>query len=160
MRAEFVNPFVQAATDILEDELGAEVDRGSARLQKSAYTTTEVTALIEVAGQVEGLVLFTMNLATALSITSTLLGREVLELDVAAQDSLRVLEEQITKKASELLSEAGYVSTMAPPALIQGTGVMLTTLDLNRLIVPLAMGENVVEIQVMLRESATARAAA
>jgi CheY-specific phosphatase CheX len=46
MKVEFVNPFIQAAREVLESELGAEAARGNLRLQKSAYTTDEVTALV------------------------------------------------------------------------------------------------------------------
>ena len=154
MRAEFVNPFVQAATEILENELGTEVDRGDARLQKSAYTTTEVTALIAVSGQVEGLILFTMDLDVARKVVGTMLGREQEDdLSSEAEDRLCELQSLIADRASVLLSQAGYPVAMQPPVIVRGDGVMLTTLDLNRLVVPLTMSLGEIEIQVILRES-------
>ena len=46
MKVEFVNPFIEAACEVLESELGGEAQRGEVRLQKSAITTDEVTALV------------------------------------------------------------------------------------------------------------------
>ena len=43
MRVEIVNPFVVAASEVLESELGAQAERGNLRLQMSACTTDEVT---------------------------------------------------------------------------------------------------------------------
>ena len=50
MKVEFVNPFIQAASEVLDAELGAESQRGKLRLHKSAFTTDEVTALVGVTG--------------------------------------------------------------------------------------------------------------
>ena len=50
MRAEVINPFLQAATEVLESELGTTPSRGSIGLQRSAYTSDEVTAVVAVTG--------------------------------------------------------------------------------------------------------------
>ena len=65
MKVEFVNPFIQAASEVLEAELGGDTQRGSIAMHKSAYTTDEVTALVGVTGTVSGLVLYSMSEATA-----------------------------------------------------------------------------------------------
>jgi hypothetical protein len=39
MHAEFVNPFLQAASEVLETELGTEPTRGPIGLRRSAYTS-------------------------------------------------------------------------------------------------------------------------
>ena len=52
MKVEIVNPFIQAATEVLESELGGQSQRGELRLHKSAVTTDEVTAIVGVTGTV------------------------------------------------------------------------------------------------------------
>ena len=74
MKVEFVNPFIEAACEVLESELGGEAQRGEVRLQKSAITTDEVTALVGVTGTVSGLVLYSMSLATAVALALFMLG--------------------------------------------------------------------------------------
>ena len=151
MKVEFVNPFIEAACEVLESELGGEAQRGEVRLQKSATTTDEVTALVGVTGTVSGLVLYSMSLATAVALASRMMGQEFQELDALAQSGIGELGNVITGRAGVLLSEAGYPSNITPPALIVGRGTMVTTLDLNRLVFTLQTEVGDLEVQLVLR---------
>ncbi len=111
MKVEFVNPFIQAAREVLESELGSQAERGDLRLQKSACTTDEVTAVVGVTGTVSGLVLYSMSQTTALGIVSRVMGRSFEELDELAQSGIGELGNVITGRAGVLLSEAGFPST-------------------------------------------------
>jgi chemotaxis protein CheX len=154
MKVEFVNPFLQAASEVLDSELGGEVERGTLRLQKTAFTTDEVTALVGVTGTLNGLVLYSMSQATALRIVSRVMGKEFEEFDAIAQSGIGELGNVITGRASVLLSEAGYPSNITPPALVIGEGTMITTLDLIRLVLPLETDVGSLEIQVVLKTAA------
>ena len=151
MKVEFVNPFIQAAHEVLESELGEEASRGNLRLQKSAFTTDEVTALVGVTGKVTGMVLYSMSQETALGIVSRMMGQEFEEFDALAQSGIGELGNVITGRAGVLLSDAGYSSNITPPALVVGKGTMVTTLDLNRLVFPLEMAVGSLEVQVVLK---------
>jgi len=151
VKVEFVNPFIEAACEVLESELGGEAQRGEVRLQKSAITTDEVTALVGVTGTVSGLVLYSMSLATAVALASRMMGQEFQELDALAQSGIGELGNVITGRAGVLLSEAGYPSNITPPALVVGRGTMVTTLDLNRLVFTLQTEVGDLEVQVVLR---------
>lgn len=151
MKVEFVNPFVQAAREVLETELGGEALRGNLRVQKSAFTTDEVTALLCVTGTVSGMVLYSMSQATALAILSRMLGSQVEDFDAVAQSGIGELGNVITGRAGVLLAHAGYPSNITPPALVIGKGTMVTTLDLNRLILPLETEAGNLEVQVVLK---------
>ena len=158
MKVEFVNPFIQAAREVLESELGGETSRGNLRLQKSAYTTDEVTALLGVTGAVAGMVLYSMSEETARTIVARMLGQEFPEFDALAQSGIAEMGNVITGRAGVLLAEAGYPSNITPPALVVGKGTMVTTLDLNRLVFPLETSAGTLEIHVVLK-SQPARAA-
>lgn len=154
MKVEFVNPFIQAATEVLESELGGESQRGELRLHKSAVTTDEVTAIVGVTGTVMGLVLYSMNETTALAILSRTMNQDFGEFDALAQSGIGELGNVITGRAGVLLSQAGYPSNMTPPAVVVGTGTMVTTLDLNRLVLPLETAVGSLEVQIVLRPAA------
>ncbi len=153
MRVEFVTPFIDAAKEVLEAEIGGEVVRGNIRLQKSAYTTEDVTAIVGVTGQVSGMVLYSLSEETARAIVSRMMGQEFTEFDPLAQSGIGELGNVITGRASSLLAEGGFQSNIAPPALIIGRGTMVTTLDINRLVVPLKTELGGIEIQVVLKEN-------
>ena|SRR5579859_5426308 len=154
MKVEFVNPFLQAASEVLDSELGGEAQRGTLRLHKTAFTTDEVTALVGVTGMLNGLVLYSMSQATALRIVARVMGQEFAEFDAVAQSGIGELGNVITGRASVLLAEAGYPSNITPPALVIGAGTMVTTLDLIRLVLPLDTEVGPLEIQVVLKTAA------
>ena len=151
MKVEFVNPFIQAASEVLESEVGGESQRGELRLHKSAVTTDEVTAIVGVTGTVTGLVLYSMSEATAKAILSRTMHQDFTEFDMLAQSGIGELGNVITGRAGVLLSEAGYPSNLTPPAVVVGKGSMVTTLDLNRLVLPLETEVGSLEIQIVLR---------
>jgi len=154
MRAEFINPFLNAACEVLESELGSTPQRGTIGLQRSAYTSDEVTAVVGVTGTIAGMVLYSMTEETARAIVATMMGQEFPEFDALAQSGIGEIGNVITGRAAVLLAEAGYPSDLAPPMLVIGRGTMISTLDVQRLVIPLETNLGRIEIQVALKESA------
>jgi chemotaxis protein CheX len=107
VRAEFITPFPKAANEVLESELGASPQRGQVGLQKSVYTTDDVTAVTGVTGQVQGRVLYVMTGTTARSIVSKMTGQEFTEFDALAQSGIGEIGNVTTGRAAVLLGEAG-----------------------------------------------------
>ena len=153
MKVAFVNPFIEAALEVLASELGGDTNRGNIRMHRSAYTTDEVTALVGVAGAISGVVLYSMSEETARNMVTRILGHECLEFDALAQSGIGELGNVITGRAAALLALAGYASNITPPALVMGKNTMVTTLDLNRLVFPLETEAGTLEVQVVLSES-------
>ena len=161
MRAEFINPFLQAATEVLESELGSAPRRGAVGLQRSAYTSNEVTAVVAVTGSIAGMVMFAMTDATARAMVSRMMGQDFEEFDALAQSGIAEIGNVITGRAAMLLSEAGFPSDLAPPMLLVGRGTMISTLDVQRLVIPLETELGKIEIQVAVKlAGAAARRAA
>src|SRR4051794_33285204 len=100
MRAEIINPFLQAATEALEGELGLAPKRGAIALQGSTCTSDDVTAVVAVTGDVAGVVLFAMGAETARAIASRLMGQEFVELDGLAQSGIGEMGDVITVRAA------------------------------------------------------------
>src|SRR2546423_6667770 len=158
MRAEVINPFLQAATEVLESELGTTPSRGSIGLQRSAYTSDEVTAVVAVTGDVAGMVMFAMTEETARAIVSQIMGQDFPTFDALAQSGIAEIGNVITGRAAVLLAEAGFPSDLAPPMLLVGRGTMVSTLDVQRLVIPLQTEVGQVEVQVALKENAASAA--
>jgi len=161
VRAEFINPFLQAATEVLESELGSAPQRGSIGLQRSAYTSDEVTAVVAVTGEVAGMVMFAMTENTARAMVSKMMGQDFPEFDALAQSGIAEIGNVITGRAAVLLSEAGFPSDLAPPMLLVGRNTLISTLDVQRLVIPIETEMGKIEVQVALKVSgAAARRAA
>jgi len=152
VRVEFINPFVTAAADVLRAEVGLEVSRGGLTLAQSAATAGDVTTLINLIGDVEGVVLYSMPLEMCLALVSQMIGQDFEEFDELAQSGIAELGNVITGKAAAGLSQAGYEASISVPTLVIGRGATISTLDFRRLVVPLQTNYGVLEIHVALRE--------
>ena len=150
MRAEFVNPFLQAASEVLETELGSEPTCGAVGLQNSAYTTEEVTAVVQVSGSITGLVLYGMPEKTARAIVGHLQGSPCELFDTLAQSGISELGNVITGRATTLLEGAGFPTRLASPQLVLGRGRMVSQFDQQRLVIPLDTALGPINIEVAL----------
>ncbi|NOZ28598.1 MAG: chemotaxis protein CheX [Chloroflexi bacterium] len=152
MNVKFINPFVIAAGEVLRSEVQADVRRGEVKVSNSAHTQNEVTALFTLVGQVEGVVMYGMSKEMALAFVSKMLGQPVEELDELAQSGIAELGNVITGHASTLLASQGYHTDISVPTLIIGAGAQISTLDFQRLVVPLVTQYGTLEVQLALRE--------
>lgn len=151
MNVQFLNPFVDAAVEVLKAEVGIEAQRGNLTLQKSTMTTDDVTVLIHMVGQVYGVVLYGMQERTGLNMVSKILGQDMTSWDGLAQSGVAELGNVITGRATVRLSQAGYNSNISPPVLITGNGATLSTLDFPRIVVPLETDLGSVTVHLAIR---------
>ncbi|KPL71444.1 hypothetical protein ADN00_17310 [Ornatilinea apprima] len=153
MNVKFLNPFLDAAHEVLEAEVQVEMQRGTLTLQKSALTTDDITVLINLVGQVQGVVLYGMSKTTALNFVSQMMGQKFEEFDNLAESGIAELGNVISGRATVKLAEAGYDSTISPPTLITGKSVQISTLDFSRVIVPMSTELGDIIVHLALRES-------
>jgi chemotaxis protein CheX len=85
-----------------------------------------------------------------------MMGQDFPELDALAQSGIAELGNVITGRAACLLSEGGLASDLAPPMLIVGRGSMISTLDVQRLVIPMQTEFGQIEIQVALKLTSAA----
>lgn len=152
MNVKFLNPFVEAAFQVLETECSTTAKRGDLALQRSACTANDVTVLISLVGQVQGVVLYGMSENTARALVSQILGQPFEEFDDLAQSGVAELGNVITGQASGRLSEAGFGSRISPPTLVLGEGTAISTLEFQRLLVPVFTELGEIQIHLALRE--------
>ena len=153
MNVQFLNPFLEAAILVLESEIGVTVQRGQLKLDRSAATANEVTVLISMVGQVNGVVLFGLSEQTGINIVSKILDQPFDEFDSLAQSGIGELGNVITGQAGNRLADAGYDTNISPPTMVLGKGTLISTLDFERLQVPLQTEVGEVQIHLALREA-------
>lgn len=153
MNVKILNPFVEAAYEIIKAETHAEIQRGELSLDRGAFVTDEITVIISVVGAVDGTAFYCMKEATALKLASIIMDDRFDEFGNLAQSGIAELGNVITGRASMKLSEAGFETTISTPSLIIGKGALISTLDYSRIIVPLNTVAGPVLIHLALRES-------
>jgi chemotaxis protein CheX len=151
MRADLARPFVLAAKDVLEHEVGGDIGRGRVRIERGDFEAGEVTAVTGITGNVSGAVLYRMSEATALAIVGRMMGQRFTELDALARSGVGELGNVITGRAGVLLERAGVQAEVTPPVLIVGRGGSISSLNIPRLLVPLETREGTIDLHVALR---------
>lgn len=151
MKAGLVIPFVEPAYRFLQEELRVEVTRGQLRLESSKATSGEVNVAIGVAGEAEGTVLYSMSEKTAKQIASILIGEPVPVFGQLAESAIAEMGNIITAQAAAGLEDYGFQCNLTPPTVIAGKGVVISTVDIQRLVIPLELSVGFMGISVALR---------
>jgi chemotaxis protein CheX len=152
MRVEYINPFVETAHRILCEVLRGEVRRGELYLKSTSQPVMGCAALVGLAGDVEGRVLFDMTLDTALKIASRMNDEEIEKFDELAKATITELANLITAQAVTKLHELGFKFDLTPPALFTGEKMEITNQAVEALIVPMITEQGKVEVNVAIRE--------
>jgi chemotaxis protein CheX len=155
VRVEYINPFVEATFNVLKEVLNTEVKRGDLYLKESSMQIMGVAALVGLAGDVEGRVLFDMTKDTALKVTSVMNGGETFTaFNDMAKATITELANMITAQAVTKLHDLGFKFDLTPPALFSGENMEISnTLKVEALIVPMELGDlGKIEVNVVVRE--------
>jgi len=152
MRVEYINPFVEAAYNILTEVLGGEVNRGELYLKSTSMPVMGVAALVGLAGDVEGRVIFDMNMATAMNIASKMNNEELASFDDLAKATITELANLITAQAVTKLHDLGFRFDLTPPALFTGENMEISDHDVEALIVPMDTDQGKLEVNVAIRD--------
>ena len=153
MRVQIVNRYVQAALDVMSKETGVEVKRGGLLLEGNPYTTEDVTAVIGISGSLTGSIYLSMAEPTALKIISAIIGQETTELDELGQSGIAEMANVIAGSAGIELDAEGIETQINPPLVLVGRGARLSTVEIQRLVVPLTTIHGDVKLHVALREA-------
>jgi len=153
MNVNFLNPFLEAASEIIQAELQTDVERGSLKFHKSAIITNDLAVLISLVGHIEGIVLFEMSTDMGLAVISRVIGHTFQEMDSLAQSGVAEFGNVITGRASVKLAQAGFDTRISVPTLIQGKGAKISTLNFTRLVVPLRTELGTLVVHLALREN-------
>ncbi|MBN2618579.1 MAG: chemotaxis protein CheX [Spirochaetales bacterium] len=152
MRVEYINPFVESAFNVLKDVLGSDVQRGELFLKRTTQPVMGVAAIVGLAGDVEGRVLFDMSMTTAIDLASAMNGETLPSLDDLGKATITELANMITAQAVTKLYDLGFKFDLTPPAIITGENMQVTDMDVEALIVPMEMSIGRIEINVAIRE--------
>lgn len=156
MRVEYINPFVESAYNVLQEVLSVEITRGELYLKSTSMPVLGVAAIIGLAGDVEGRVLFDMSKVTAVQIASAMLQsmemEPIEELNDMGKATITELANMITGQAVTKLHNLGFKFDLTPPAIFTGDNMEIADTGVEALIVPMELPFGKIEINVAIRE--------
>ena len=152
MRVEYINPFVEAAYNILTEVLGGQIKRGELYLKSTSMPVMGVAALVGLAGDVEGRVIFDMNMETAMKIACKMNDEDLKSFDDLAKATITELTNLITAQAVTKLHDLGFRFDLTPPAPFTGENMQISDHEVEAHMVPKETGQGRVEVNVAIRD--------
>lgn len=152
MQTEILNTFIIATNKVLVSEANIQAKRGPLSLERGAYTSNEVSVLISLVGDVWGIAIISLSFDIAKAITSRILGQEFHDFNELAQSGIGELGNVIMGHTCTRLAELGYTIDISIPTLIVGKGSHISTLGIDRIVIPLETEVGVIQLNLALRE--------
>lgn len=137
MKAEFINPFIETITTILNTMAKMTCAHGQPYLKEDAHPLGDVTSMIAMQGDVvAGSLAISFASPTIIGITSAMLGEEVNELNDSCTSLAGELANMLSGGARKLLWQRGYSFEMATPTLQQGLALIQHVLSCPVVVIP------------------------
>lgn len=151
MKVEYIEPFVQAAFEVIQKLINEQPTRGGLSLRDKSFTTQQVTIVVGVTGPVEGQALYGMSIVTATKIASAMSGHQLTSLDEMGVSAIAELGNMITAHAATRLESSGISCNITPPSVLRGMNMEISTY-VPALVMPVFTGLGKVEVNVSLAE--------
>jgi len=156
MRVEYINPFVESAYSVLKEYFPDTIRRSEIYLKPAAMSIMGVAAMVGLAGDVEGRVLFDMTKETALNIANAMGGSDDDgKFGEMAKSTIMELANWITAQAITKLHDVGFKFDLTPPTVFTGDNMVVSSQlgNVEALVVPMDLGTGgKVEVNVVIRE--------
>jgi chemotaxis protein CheX len=153
VKVDFVNPFIKAAVEVVKKSVNCDLSMQPLRIESSKVCSNDVTVVIGVTGDAEGVVLYGMSERTAKGLATVMAEQRIPVFDAIAESAVAELGNMIAGSAASQLEEQGYSCKLTPPTLLFGRGTMIAIMDINRLVIPMSSQHGVLEISLALRDN-------
>jgi len=114
MKMELIQPFINAADAVLAQTLKAPTTIGEVSMEEEAYRRKGVAALVAVAGDIEGRVIFDLEPTTARQVAAKLVGDETAAQDMIPE-AICELANQVIGNSVTVLNDQGFHFKVMPP---------------------------------------------
>ncbi len=153
MKAEYINPFIKASSEILKQTTQMEFQTGKPYLETSPFGGDDIVIVVGITGELRGQAALSMSSNTARAIASAMMmGMPVDTIDEMATSALSELSNMIMGNSATLLFNEGITVDITPPSLMIGENIKITTNDIQTIGVPLDSEKGTVLIDVAIAE--------
>lgn len=152
MNAEYINPFLMAATSVLQNMCMLNISVGKPYVKTTDFDKSSVVISIGITGDIKGQVLLVCDNSVACQIASKMVMMPVEQLDELTLSALSELGNMILGNAATVLSTKGIGIDITPPTIMHGEFIIENP-NLKNLCVPLNFdGNSVIELNMFFKE--------
>ncbi|HOO70357.1 MAG TPA: chemotaxis protein CheX [Spirochaetota bacterium] len=137
INAEFVNPFLEAASAVFKSILNVDLRRGKLIIKESPIPSMDVAIIIGITGSVTGEVVYSLGFNMVTKIAEILApGLSTEQIKMEYKDIIGELANMITGNAMNLFATKGKTIEITTPTVVEGkdftiTMIKQTTLGIN-----------------------------
>jgi chemotaxis protein CheX len=122
MKADFINPFLEATVSVLKTMANLEPAPGKPYLKKEANSMGDISGIVGITGEAQGSLSITFQKECILHVISKMLGEEQKEINDVVKDAVGELTNMISGDSRRRLQEMGHNFQGAIPSVVSGTG--------------------------------------
>src|SRR5258708_30568231 len=117
MRMDLMQAFINWADDGLSQGLESPISIENLSMEEEAYRRKGIAAEVCLTGEIEGRIIFDVDLGTAVQLAPRLAGVEVSETDELVREAVCELANQIIGNSVTTLNDQGFHFHVRPPTL-------------------------------------------
>ena len=152
MKAEYVNSFYQATTDVFQLMLDVQTERGTLRLLEDMVLSKDASVILGVTGDLRGTILFTFPKDMVLEMVKIMSGMEMAEIDSFVSSAIGEVANIIGGNAVTILANHNYICDIATPQVLVGEYKSLSIGNEKSLLLPLITPIGEFDIALFLKE--------
>lgn len=120
MKAEYINPFLEAAKSVIEQVIQIKPSAGQLGLKDVKFVENYIWIQIGLNGQMNADIVFGLSESVAMKMISAMMGGfSISEIDEMGRSAISELGNMISGNASTMLSNQGVHVDITPPKVIQ-----------------------------------------
>lgn len=152
MKAEHINPFLDAFNNVIKQLLNIDTEKGKLYLKEGTLKSQGVAITIGVTGDLSGHVVLNMGETAARGIASKMMfGMPVNELDDMAKSALSELGNMVAGNSASFFANLGMSINITPPSLYTGDNMSIFSYNAKTICVPLNVDNHTVEFDLAVK---------
>jgi chemotaxis protein CheX len=152
MRLDFVKIFVDSTSLLFKELVGPSVDVPSISMKASPVAGREVMAIIGLAGEAQGRVIFDMDMFTAVQLAGHMMGEPSPGLTPLVRSSIAELASMAIGRAISKINEQGTRLRMSPPTVITGANLVSYDQCFETLVAPITTAYGEVRVNITIQD--------
>lgn len=154
MNADYANPFIDSAVEVLQHELGIELKNRQLNLKQSPTPGYPIAIIIGLTGFLTGQIVYSLDQNFALEATKKMLPNKLpAEIKKLTNSAVSEIANMITGKASIVLAGKNELIHLTPPSVVTGSDINVDFLNLPTLVLQFDSLIGVLEINIAFREN-------
>lgn len=153
MKVEYINAFIKASTEVLNNFVTEKFSVGKPSVRQNPFPTKEIVIILGITGDIKGQAVFSLSEDMAMKIASgMMMGMPVTEIDEMAKSALSELGNMIMGNSATLLFNQGVTIDITPPSLVKGNSIEISSAGMETILVPLVSTIGEVEFDIAMKQ--------